>query len=1388
MARRTFTNIVLALGLFCSFIVSKTVKGQQVTFAISPTQVTPAIGDTLKLNISVQNFTNIVSFQYAVEWDGTLLSFVGMDSVSIPDQANFGTNPLGGNTLLVGWNSTGTAKSAPNGQRIFRLRLKVLAASTNYWAKFSDTNTSIEVIQDPGLRSITPVFINLGIPPGISTLPVSGKVVGGSTLNLQKFCTSVTVSDFTSIVSAQWVNKWNPAVLRLDSVSRLNSALGLTTANFNNTQSGTGRLAFTWSGTTPITLPANDTLYRTCFTAIGANGTNSVVTLDSGQIFRRASGSDSRVALNGVNGVVSIGSVVVPTTGLVFTASNEVLASTGSTACIKIKVGGFTDIAVMQWSMHWDSTKMTLASMTSTAGINIQPWVSATNQGDFNNSPSGTLRFLWTSLSGGGLNLADSTVLMEICFNYIGAAGTSSYFTFDGTPMKIQVKDGNFANVVPTFRSGGASIANVNAVTLSGSPQNANCPSGTGSITLTPGGGTGIYTYAWTGPNGTTFTTKDITGLAAGQYFVTVTSGSVTKTDNFPITVPPAFATSTQLTQVACKNGTNGTITLTISGGTAPYTYSWLLPNGTTSTAKDLTGLAAGIYKLTATDSKSCTTSRNDTITEPAAILAITTQKTDVNCNGATTGAIITTASGGTAPYTYSWLNPSGTTSTNKDLANLAAGIYKLTVTDSKSCTATRNDTIAQPTALTVSPVSTNLNCKNGGTGTITTTPSGGTSPYTYNWLLANGTTSTNKDLANLAAGTYNLTVTDAKSCGTTRSVTITEPDSVQIGAATIVGTRCSTPTGSITVNTITGGNGTYTFAWIGPNSATYATQNIGSAMPGQYVLTVKDVKNCTATRAFAIVDTAANINNSNPSVTNVACNAGTNGAINLTATGSGALTYNWTGPNNFTATALNISNLRAGNYNLVITDAGCSKTVAATVTEPTVILTAVQFINVKCKGTPTSTGTGSIALNATGGTGTLTITWTGPNGFTATGQSINGLKAGTYVASIADANNCPKSQTVTITEPTDTLGITNSSVTAITCNGASTGAININVAGGTPQYIYAWTGTGGFTSTQKDISARSAGQYVFTATDANNCAISRTFTLTDPAPIVVNAGTTDASGSPNGTISLNVTGGQAPYSYLWTGQGVAATAQNQTGLCPGTFNVTVRDNAQCPSQKSIVVGGSCSTPMRVIGNPSVVQGGCSGQNLGQITVNWEGGVPPFTIEWFKINSDGTRTSVFTQNLQERSSILQNRPAGFYAIRITDAVGQTLATPPVEIRGSETPVTVTATITDETCRGNDGAILLNVRDGASPYRYDWSSSPIMIPERTGLSAGIYRATVTDANGCRKEMNDIVVRRTPCPLTVTSSKVNPVCFGGTGSISITISNGEPTYTVDRKSVV
>jgi hypothetical protein len=175
MARRVFTKIVFALGLLC-FITPRVMNAQQVTFAISPSNLspTPAVGDTVSLMVSVTNFMSIVSFQFAIEWDPLLFSYIALDNSNIVDPGNFLSNPFGGNTVLVGWNSNGgVGRNIPNGQNIFRLRLKVKAVSTNYWAKFSSTNTSVEVVQFPA-TVVNPAFGNLGNPPGYNTHACDG--------------------------------------------------------------------------------------------------------------------------------------------------------------------------------------------------------------------------------------------------------------------------------------------------------------------------------------------------------------------------------------------------------------------------------------------------------------------------------------------------------------------------------------------------------------------------------------------------------------------------------------------------------------------------------------------------------------------------------------------------------------------------------------------------------------------------------------------------------------------------------------------------------------------------------------------------------------------------------------------------------------------------------------------------------------------------------------------------------------------------------------------------------------------------------------------------------------------------------------------------------------
>ena len=1206
MARRVFTKIVFALGLLC-FISQNEMKAQQVTFAISPSTLnpTPAVGDTVSLQVAVTNFTNIVSFQYAMEWDPLLFSYVSLDNVNIVDPSNFGSNAFGGNTVLIGWNSTGgAARTLPNGQNIYRLRLKVKAASTNYWAKFSSTNTSIEVVQHPA-TVVTPAFGNLGNPPGSTATPVTVQATNLQTVPSQsKVCVNVTANDFTNINSAQWVTKWNPAVLRFDSISVMNNTIGFTAGNFNSTQAS-GRLAINWTaamGTTK-SIPNGNVLYRVCYTAIGANGTSSTVTFDSAQIYQAAAGNSERVAMNGVSGTVNVSSGQ-QSANLLITAANLVV-NQNDEVCVPIKVANFNRIATMTYAIFFDSTKMTLQkAYLSHPNLGIDTLQGAgMSSGFYNNSPSGTIRFVWYDTFGVGVTLPDSTVIMNLCFKYTAGAGTTGLIRFGAYGSRQSINNGDFNSVPTTFKQGSISVAagSGTAISATSTTKNVTCPAGSdGGVTLTVSGGTGTYSYLWSN----NATTKDISNVAAGKYKVTITSGSFTKIDSFTLTAPTAFSTSSQLTSATCKGQSTGGITLTVAGGTPQYSFLW------------------------------------------------------------------------------------SNAATSQNLLNVPAGAYSVSITDSKGCMATRKDTIL-------------------------------------------------------------------------------EPDSLLIGSATIRNTRCGSLTGSITISGITGGNGTNSFAWTGTNY-TASTQNISNLSAGQYSLTVKDSKMCSTTQSFTLTDTASTIVIGTPTITPVSCNGGNNGALTASASGgTGALSYSWTGPGGFNFVSRTIDMLRIGTYNLTVYDgSGCYRTTSYEITQPTLLTIAPSVTNVKCK----RESTGAIILNASGGTGTLGFAWTGTS---ATTQNISNLKAGAYNVVITDGNGCTRAQAFTVTEPSDSLKVLSANVTKITCFGGSTGAVALTVGGGTQPYQFAWSGPSGFNSTAQNISTLVAGTYRLTLTDANLCTFITSYAVDANPAIVINGSVSDATRSPNGTISLTVTGGTPQYSYLWSGQGVNPTSQNQTGLCPGSYSVSVTDAVGCREVKSFTVSGECSTPLTF--SILITPAGCPGQNLGRLELTVTGGAEPLTYTWKNATDD----------IIGRDRTLTGMTAGNYTIIVQDRIGQS-KTQTYTVLGSQTAVKIASlAVSPETCTGADGAIALTVIGGVEQYKYFWAdlSGDNQPRDRPNIRAGNYSVQIKDANGCLKDTNNLVVPRNPCQLVTITTKKDVKCFGDSnGSITVNIQNGEPGYVI------
>ncbi|MDA9563055.1 T9SS type A sorting domain-containing protein [Flavobacteriales bacterium] len=379
-----------------------------------------------------------------------------------------------------------------------------------------------------------------------------------------------------------------------------------------------------------------------------------------------------------------------------------------------------------------------------------------------------------------------------------------------------------------------ANQSSTGPITLSIMQNNIICNgASTGSIDLTVSGGVPVYIYEWS--NGAI--TEDIGSLNAGTYSVTVTdASSCTVTSNVVITEPTQLVASTTQANVACNGDNTGSIDLTASGGTNPYSYVW--SNGLI--AEDIGSLNAGIYGVTVTDASSCTVTSNVVITEPTQLVASTTQA-NVACNGDNTGSIDLTASGGTNPYSYVWSN--GLIA--EDIGSLNAGIYSVTVTDANSCTVTSNVVVNEPNAplqlslLTLSHVS----CVGTNSGQLQVAASGGTGPYLYQIQGGSGWQSLGT-FSNLAVNTYTVEVRDIKGC--TESIQVIINDGNALSAVVY---ECDNEVEVV----ISGGVGPYSIDWYQNNTNLGLVDPIVNLSSGQYTVEVTDGNGCMITVPFNV-------------------------------------------------------------------------------------------------------------------------------------------------------------------------------------------------------------------------------------------------------------------------------------------------------------------------------------------------------------------------------------------------------------------------------------------------------------------------------------------------------------------------------------------------------
>ncbi|MBK8846394.1 MAG: hypothetical protein IPO27_07545 [Bacteroidetes bacterium] len=699
------------------------------------------------------------------------------------------------------------------------------------------------------------------------------------------------------------------------------------------------------------------------------------------------------------------------------------------------------------------------------------------------------------------------------------------------------------------------------SVTISGANVNI-CEGYTGQIPLTLAGTT-PFTLTYNidgGANQTVAVSSNVlnistTGLSASAHVVNLVSvvddngctGTVSGTGNITVLAAPA-PTVTSNSPVCISVPSTSSINLSASGAGA-IGYAWTGPGSFSSTAQaptitNVTAVNEGLYNVTVSYAGGCTSLGQTFV--------------DVNHNPVITSATPSCVAGpGTGVITIAATIPSGTieysidntnwfgTNVFNSVANNTYTVYARNAA-SNNCVVSLAGVVVNCLVacnVTCTTTGTSALCFGGATGTATSTPAGGTGPYTYLWN--DGAAQTTATATGLSAGTYTVTVTDNNGCTSTCSYTVTEPTALTcVGSGTNV--SCNGGNNGTATSPPAGGTSPYTYLW--SNGQTNATAT--GLIAGTYTATVTDANGCTTSCSYPVTEPA--VLTCVGSGTNVSCNGGNNGTATSTpAGGTSPYTYLWSnGQTNATATGL-----IAGTYTATVTDAnGCTTSCSYPVTEPAVLTCVGSGTNVSCNG-----GNNGTAISTpTGGTSPYTYLWS--NG--QTNATATGLIAGTYTSTVTDANGCTTSCSYTVAEPAALTCV--GSGTNVSCNGGNNGTATSTPAGGTSPYTYLWS------NGQTDATATGliAGTYTATVTDANGCTTSCSYPVTEPAALTcVGSGTNvSCNGGNNGTATSTPAGGTSPYTYLWSNGQTDATA---TGLIAGTYTATVTDANGCTTSCS---------------------------------------------------------------------------------------------------------------------------------------------------------------------------------------------------------------------------
>lgn len=888
----------------------------------------------------------------------------------------------------------------------------------------------------------------------------------------------------------------------------------------------------------------------------------------------------------------------------------------------------------------------------------------------------------------------------------------------------VSVKDA--ANCVFSFNE---TVTDGTGYTTTASSSATTCPgANNGSITVSvPNAGTAPFKYELQGvapqQNSPTFN-----NLAGGTMYTVIVQDANSCTYTFTVTVNngPGFSTTATTTAAACATASNGTITVSAPGapGVSPFQYA---VDGLTAASNNvLTGLAVGPHNIVVTDAVGCSYTFTQNV---AAGPGFTTNATSTNtsCLGVSTGSInVNVPAAATAPIQYD-LNDPAPAQNSPTFSNLAAGTYAVTVTDANTCSYTFNQVVGSNPGVLATDSMVKSACAAVSTGKLFIRPTLGQAPYTYS--KDSGVTFQVADsFINLAPGTYPIRVRDAVGCYYDFNATVTASTGVAANFVRLNSACLGVSSGKIIVQTTAG---VAPFAYSINGGTTYQTSDTFPGLAsGSYHIRVRDAVGCIYDSPSLTVGNDPGVL-ANATVLKAACTGSATGTIIVRPT-AGVRPFQYSIDGGVTLNADSVfRNLIATAYNNIrVTDAqGCILNLPPqTVTNnPGVLTNSSTIQNASCATVPN----GSITVNTTAGIAPFSFTMnTVPVVGPQTSNYFGGLFANTYSITIVDSAGCTKTiSSVVGNNPKVKFDAIN--VVRPTCNGLSNGTITVNLSLGVTPYKYALD-AGAFQSGNQFANV-AAGVHTIHVSDANNCLIDSTFTVTQPVVLTaaaINSAVATCTGTPDGSITASGSGGTLPYQFTLDPTGVNGyQAANLFNTVRGNYKVTVKDALGCTAAASVFVD-SVFNMFLDLGKDSTI---CVGQSV-QIQPNTN--LQTTVYAWspkISLNDSTLRNPTATPNDTTKYRLT----ASFGICTLKDSITINVLHKPVPHAGNDTTI----------CNLTTALLHGSATNTSGPVTYLWSPAQFLNRADSAIVVAkpdvskTFLLTIQDAYGCGFTVTD-----------------------------------------------